>query len=240
MSIFPPPPLVGEGFGVDGASPTLVLGSPGAVRPESLTSTEIYFLSLFLPPSLFLSLSLLFVSVDKLNQAPCAKRLYQRKAEGREKQKEIERIRQGTSLKGSGIGQVCAWETLRVLPTVRLKSSGVWNDGYSGQGCQGQIRGGFRARLARGACIRHRPPSRRWQGIERDEQGEVDQALRAFKEAGNTAGCMSVLRGLEVHGVVANVRQYTTVISAMSRHGDWRGAQELAREMESKGVEADT
>ena len=35
--------------------------------------------------------------------------------------------------------------------------------------------------------------------------GEVDQALRAFKEVRSTAGCMSVLRGLEDHGV-ANVR----------------------------------
>ena len=69
---------------------------------------------------------------------------------------------------------------------------------------------------------------------------EVDQALRAFKEAGNTAGCISVPRGLEDHGVVANVRQYTTVISTMSRRGDWRGALDMLREMERKGVEANT
>ena len=51
---------------------------------------------------------------------------------------------------------------------------------------------------------------------------------------------MSVLRGLEDHGIVADVRQYTTVISVMSKHGDWRRALDMLREMERKGIVADT
>ena len=50
--------------------------------------------------------------------------------------------------------------------------------------------------------------------------------MREFKAAGNTTECMRVL---EDHGIIANIRQYyrDPVISAMSRHGDWREALEL-------------
>ena len=69
---------------------------------------------------------------------------------------------------------------------------------------------------------------------------EVDQALRAFKEAGDTAGCMSVLRGLEDHDIVADFHPFHHCDIGESKHGHWRGALDMLREMQRKGIVADT
>ena len=130
-----------------------------------------------------------------------------------------------------------AWETLqRVLQQFDSKAVVCGMAGIRGKAVKG--RSGADAEpgwhVARTSSADRRAGDGK--GLSAMSRREVDQALRAFKEAGNTAGCMSVLRGLEDHGVVANVRQYTTLISTMSRHGDWRVALDMLREMERKGV----
>ena len=67
---------------------------------------------------------------------------------------------------------------------------------------------------------------------------EVEQALRALKDAGDSAGCIKVLRGLGDHGLEPTTVQYNICISSMSKN--WRGALDLLNEMESKGIHADT
>ena len=65
-------------------------------------------------------------------------------------------------------------------------------------------------------------------------------AILIFKQAGDAAGCLAVLRDLEERGHKPSIYHYNPLLAAAGKNRNWRGALSLFKEMGQKGIKPDT